>query len=92
MSELSDLQKSVQRDIRRIRTERKKAMSNKVYNILKWSALVGLPALAVFWLSIAPTWGLPYGDQVGKTLVALDVLLGTLVGVSSAVYAAKKGK
>ena len=58
-------------------------MSNKLYDVLKWIALVALDAVGLFYSTIASIWGLPYGDQVLETCVALSVLLGTLVGVSS---------
>ena len=61
-------------------------MSNKAYDILKWIALVALDAVGLFYSAIAGIWGLPYGDKVLETCVALSVLLGTLIGVSSAQY------
>ena len=64
-------------------------MSNKAYDILKWIALVALDAIGLFYSTIATIWGLPYGDQVLETCVALSVFLGALVGVSSAQYSKK---
>lgn len=61
-------------------------MSNKLYDVLKWIALVALDAVGLFYSTIATIWGLPYGDQVLETCVALSVLLGALVGVSSTQY------
>lgn len=61
-------------------------MSNKVYDVLKWIALVALDAFGLFYKTIGTIWGLPYGDSVFETCVALSVLLGTLIGVSSAQY------
>ena len=61
-------------------------MSNKVYDVLKWIALIALDAFGVFYSTIASVWGLPFGDQVLYTTSALAVLLGTLLGVSSAQY------
>ena len=61
-------------------------MSNKAYDVLKWIALVALDAIGLFYSTIAGIWGLPYGDQVLETCVALSVLLGALVGVSSTQY------
>lgn len=65
-------------------------MNSKIYDTLKWGALVALPALSVFWLAIAPIWGIPYGDQIGTTIIAVSTLLGTLVGVSSIQHAKSK--
>lgn len=61
-------------------------MSNKVYDILKWVALIALDAVGLFYSTLSTIWGLPYGDQVLETFVAISVLLGTLVGVSSTRY------
>lgn len=61
-------------------------MSNKVYDILKWIALVALDALGVFYNTIAAIWALPLGDEVLATCAALSLLVGTLIGISSASY------
>ena len=61
-------------------------MSNKVYDVLKWLALVAFDAVGYFYQEIANVWSLPFGDEVLKTCVALSILLGTLIGVSSARY------
>ena len=61
-------------------------MSNKLYDILKWVALVMLDAVGLFYQTLAEIWALPYGNNVLKTCVALSILVGTLVGVSSMQY------
>ena len=61
-------------------------MSNKLYDILKWFALVFLDAAGLFYQTLAEIWGLPYGDAVLATAVALSIFLGTLIGVSSIKY------
>ena len=61
-------------------------MSNKVYDVLKWVALVMLDAVGLFYQTIAEIWSLQYGDNVLKTCVALSVLIGTLIGVSGTKY------
>lgn len=66
-------------------------MSNKVYDVLKWIALIALDAVGVFYKAVSAIWGLPYGDEVLATCTALSVLIGTLVGVSSAQYKKKAG-
>ena len=65
-------------------------MSNKVYDILKFIAQIVLPALATFYLAIAAIWGLPYGEQIAGTIMAIDTLLGTILGVSTKKYNARK--
>ena len=64
-------------------------MSNKTYDVLKWIALVALDAVGVFYKAISTIWGIPYGDEVLATCAALSLLLGTLIGVSSAQYKKK---
>lgn len=60
--------------------------SNKVYDILKWIALVALDAVGVFYNTISGVWGLPFGDEVLATCAALSLMLGALIGVSSVTY------
>jgi hypothetical protein len=61
-------------------------MSNKVYDVLKWIALVALDAIGLFYKTISTIWGLPLGDEVMATCAALSVLIGALIGISSAQY------
>lgn len=61
-------------------------MTNKTYDVLKWIALILLPALATFYAAIAAVWGLPYTEQVVGTITAVDTLLGTLLKISSDNY------
>lgn len=60
--------------------------SNKMYGILKFLAQILLPALAVFYLSVAPLWGFPKQEEVAGTIVALDLLLGALLSLSTSAY------
>lgn len=62
---------------------------DKIYNILKWVAIIALPALSVFYFTISQIWGLPYGTEVSATIDALALLIGALIGVSN--YNYKKG-
>lgn len=61
-------------------------LSNKVYDVLKWVALIALDAIGLFYSTIAAIWGLPFGDEVLATCAACSLLLGTLIGVSSVNY------
>lgn len=61
-------------------------LSNKTYDTLKWVALVALPAVGAFYVAMAKVWGLPYSAEVAGTVAAVDALLGTLLGLSSAAY------
>jgi hypothetical protein len=57
-------------------------LPDKVYQILKWTALICLPALAVFYFTIAKIWGLPYQAEIPATINAVAVLIGALIGIS----------
>ena len=61
-------------------------MSNKTYDILKWIALVVLPALGTLYFALAQIWGFPYGAEIVGTLTALDAFLGALLGISTTIY------
>ena len=65
-------------------------MSNKVYDILKWVALVALDAIGLFYQTLSAIWNLPYGDEVLATCVAVSVCLGTLLQISSSKYKGDK--
>lgn len=64
-------------------------MSNKTYDVLKWIALVVLPAASALYLGLSKIWGLPAGEEISGTIALVDTFLGTLLGVSSAKYARK---
>lgn len=61
-------------------------MSNKIYDILKWVALVVLPAVATLYFALSGIWGFPYGEQVVGTITAVDTFLGALLGISTYNY------
>ena len=61
-------------------------MKNKTYDILKWIALVVLPALGTLYFAISSIWNLPYGEQIVGTITAIDAFLGALLGISSVQY------
>lgn len=66
------------------------SMSNRTYDILKYIALIALPALQVFWLTIGKIWNISYTVEIGATIGAVALLLGTLLGVSTKNYLADK--
>jgi hypothetical protein len=61
-------------------------MNNKVYDILKWVALVVLPAIGTLYFALSGIWGFPYGEQIVGTITAIDTFLGALLGLSSINY------
>ena len=66
--------------------------NGKVYDVLKYLALIGFNAVGVFYKAFAEIWNLPYGTEIMRTCAILSVLLGTLIGVSSVKYAKKMEK
>lgn len=65
-------------------------MSNKVYDILKTIALIWLPAIGTLYSALAAIWGLPYGEEIVATIVAVDTFLGAILQISSASYKKKE--
>lgn len=61
-------------------------IKNEVYDILKDLAMVWLPAIAVFVTAICGIWGLPYGQEISATIVAVDTLLGACLKISTNNY------
>lgn len=60
--------------------------NSKLYDALKWIALVALDAFGMAYESLAEVWNLPLGDEIMKTCTIVSVLIGTLIGVSSYKY------
>jgi len=67
-------------------------MTNKTYDILKWIALVVLPAIGTLYFALSSIWGLPYGEQIVGTITAIDTFLGALLGLSSINYKNKQNE
>lgn len=61
-------------------------MNDKIYNALKFIAMVLLPALGTLYFALASIWGLPYAEQIVGTITAIDTFLGTLLHISSINY------
>ena len=61
-------------------------MSNKVYDVLKYIALVVLPALGTLYFALAKIWGFPYASEIVGTISAVDALLGALLKISTDNY------
>lgn len=60
--------------------------NSKLYDALKWIALVALDASGIAYESLAQVWNLPFGNEVMKTCTVVSVFIGTLIGVSSHKY------
>ena len=65
-------------------------LSNKAYDVLKWVALVLLPALGTLYFGLAGIWGFPYGEQIVGTITVIDTFLGVILGISTVQYKTRK--
>jgi len=61
-------------------------LSDKTYSLLKWVALILLPALGTLYFALASIWGLPFGEQIVGTITAVDTFLGAILGISTNNY------
>lgn len=61
-------------------------LNDKLYDVLKWIAQIVLPALGTLYASLAGIWGFPYGEQIVGTILAVDLFLGALLGISNVQY------
>lgn len=61
-------------------------INDKLYDVLKWVAMLFLPALAVLVKTIFTVWGIPYGDEIATTIMAVDAFLGAILGISTIQY------
>lgn len=67
-------------------------MSNKTYDTLKKIAMYALPAIATLVITVFKIWNIPYGEEIGATITAIDTALGVILGISSANYSKKENK
>lgn len=60
-------------------------LSDRTYDILKWVQKIFV-LLATFYATIANIWGLPFGDEISKTCLALATFLLGILEIASATY------
>lgn len=65
-------------------------MSNKVYDVLKWIAIVFLPALTTFVGVILTSLNVNNSEIILTIMTALSTFLGTLLGISNYNYKNKE--
>ena len=61
-------------------------MSNNVYDVLKYIALILLPALGTLYFALAKIWGFPYAAEIVGTISAVDAFLGAMLQISTDQY------
>lgn len=68
-------------------------LENKVYDVLKWLALIALPALATLVSVVLPLWNIVdegTATAIVGTITAVATFLGALLGVSTVKYNKQK--
>lgn len=61
-------------------------LPSKVYDKLKWIALILLPALGSAYAGFAELWALPYPHEVVGSVAVIDTFLGVVLGLSTRTY------
>lgn len=61
-------------------------MNDKTYDILKFVAQILLPAIATLYFALAQVWNLPFSEEIVGTISAIDVFLGTILGITTTNY------
>lgn len=59
-------------------------LSDKVYNVLKWTGLVALPAAATFVGTVGTACGWEFTGITVTIITATGTLVGSLIGVTTA--------
>lgn len=69
-------------------------LSNKVYDILKWLALIALPAIVTFLAAVLPALKVDVEtvNTICIIISATSALIGTLIGVSTYTYNKENGR
>ena len=65
-------------------------MSNAVYDVLKYIALIVLPALGALYFGLAKIWGFPYATEIVGTISCIDAFLGAILKISTDQYNASQ--
>lgn len=58
----------------------------KVYDWLKYTAMIVLPGLAGFVITFFNIWDIGYADQIAASITAVNAFLGILLGLSNRTY------
>ena len=61
-------------------------LPDKIYDVLKWLVVIVLPACGSLWANLSSVWGLPYPDEIPKTIMYICTFLGAVLCISTAQY------
>lgn len=66
-------------------------MSNKVYDILKWIAMIGLPALSTLIFGLSTLFNFDPATTIG-VIALVETFLGSIIGASTYQYNKNQNK
>ena len=55
----------------------------RVYDVLKWVALIVLPAMATLVQALGPVWGWAWADPAATTINVVALTIGVVIGASA---------
>lgn len=58
-------------------------LPDRVYDVLKWLALIVLPAMATLVQTLGPVWGWTWADPAATTISAIALTIGVIIGASA---------
>lgn len=61
-------------------------LSNKVYDVLKWACIIGVPAVITLLSTVGEIWGFDWCPPVCLTIGAIGTCIGACIGVSAKTY------
>lgn len=67
-------------------------LPNRAYDVLKWVALIVLPAMATLVQALGPVWGWTWADPAATTISAIALTIGVIIGASALKAKASKAE
>lgn len=67
-------------------------LPSRVYDVLKWLALIVLPAIGVLVQTLGPVWGWTWADPSATTINAVALTIGVVIGASTLKAKASKAE
>ena len=60
--------------------------NSKIYDALKWTVMILIPAATTAYVGLSAIWGWPYAEEVAKTSAVICAFLGAILGISNIQY------
>ena len=67
-------------------------LPDRVYDVLKWVALIVLPALATLVQVLGPVWGWAWADSAATIISAVALTIGVVIGANALKAKASKAE